>query len=438
VGKKTQRYTAGDPQYSEMSMDGKTLRRRSSNRVADESAIRILTINSGSSSVKFSLYQMGTEESLQLSGIFGEIGQGNGYFHAKDAGNNLLLELQRNLPDYDAAFKLFFEWFKTRPEGKGLDAVGHRVVHGGSMYLRPEIVDDNLLTELDSLIPLAPDHLPQEISAIKEFRRAFPDLLQVACFDTAFHRSMPNVAQMFALPRELRQAGVTRYGFHGLSYEFILGELSKEAGAEKANGRVIIAHLGNGASMVAAKNRKSMDTTMGFTPAGGLVMSTRSGDLDPGVVLYLLKEKGMDIAAANRMINKQAGLLGVSGLSSDMKTLLDAETSDSRAAEAVELFCYQARKFVGALAAVLGGIDTLIFTGGIGENSPPIRERICKDLEFLGIYIDGDRNSESAPILSRDQSPVTVRVMKTNEELMIARHTYELIRKTGGSHEQKQ
>jgi acetate kinase len=258
--------------------------------------------------------------------------------------------------------------------------------------------------------------------------------MQIACFDTAFHRSMPEVAQLYALPEEVRRQGVLRYGFHGLSYEYILSELNRVAGAGIADSRVIIAHLGNGASMGAFRNGKSIDTTMGFTPAGGLVMSTRSGDLDPGVLVYLLREKGLDASALNRIVNKQAGLLGASGTSSSMKELLDNERLDPRAAAAVDLFCYQARKFVGALSAVLGGLDVLIFTGGIGENAPSIRERICKDLEFLGIGVDRDRNLKNSPIISRDLSTVAIRVMKTNEELMIARHTYALIMQGGSSY----
>jgi len=248
---------------------------------------------------------------------------------------------------------------------------------------------------------------------------------------------MPDVAQLYALPEEVRRQGVLRYGFHGLSYEYILSELNRVAGAGSADGRVIIAHLGNGASMGAFRGGKSIDTTMGFTPAGGLVMSTRSGDLDPGVLVYLLREKGLDASALNRMVNKQSGLLGASGTSSSMKELLDNEPSDRRAAAAVDLFCYQAQKFVGALSAALGGLETLIFTGGIGENAPPVRERICKNLEFLGISVDRDRNLKNSSIISRDRGTVAIRVMKTNEELMIARHTYALIMRGGSSHGQQ-
>jgi acetate kinase len=272
--------------------------------------------------------------------------------------------------------------------------------------------------------------LPHEIDAVKEFSRFYPGMKQVACFDTAFHRTMPEVAQLYALPAEVRRHGIARYGFHGLSYEYILSELRRETGVEAAGGRVIVAHLGNGASMAAFRGGRSMDTTMGFTPAGGLVMSTRTGDLDPGVIVYLLKERRIDASLLNRMVNKQSGLLGVSGISSDMKELLDKEPADVRAANAVELFCYVAKKFLGALAAVLGGLDTLILTGGIGENSPPIRERICRGMEFLGIRLDTDRNNRNAGVISGDSGPVTVRVMKTNEELMIARHTFHLLRET--------
>ena len=257
--------------------------------------------------------------------------------------------------------------------------------------------------------------------------RHFPKLPQVACFDTAFHRHMPEVAQRYALPGSLFHEGLRRYGFHGLSYEYILRELRREAGAPAASGKVIIAHLGNGASMAAIEGGRSLDTTMGLTPTGGLVMGTRAGDLDPGVMLYLLQEKGMSPDALNQLVNHQAGLLGASGISSDMHDLLAQEGTDADAALAVELFCHQARKFAGALAAVLGGLDTLVFTGGIGENASVIRARICAPLVFLGVHLDPDLNEQNQPLISMKTSPVVVRVIKTNEELMIARHTRELL-----------
>jgi len=387
----------------------------------------ILTINSGSSSIKFSRYRMGSNEARVLSGSLEGIGLSTGLFRIRDAAGKTMTEKTLNLRDHGEALREAIDWLVGNEAGQKLSAIGHRIVHGGSAYVRPHRVDAALLEALDALVPLAPDHLPQEIAAIRTFGRSYPELDQVACFDTAFHRNMPDVAQRYALPGEVRRLGVVRYGFHGLSYEYILKELGNISGAEAADGRVIIAHLGNGASMGAFRNGKSADTTMGFTPAGGLAMSTRSGDLDPGVIVYLLKEKGMDASALNRMVNRESGLYGVSAMSADMAELLKAEPSNRGAAEAVELFCYTAKKFLGALAAVLGGLDTLVFTGGIGENAPSIRERICNDLGFLGIRLDTERNSEQAPVISRADGLVTVRVMKTNEELMIARHTAHCI-----------
>jgi acetate kinase len=284
-----------------------------------------------------------------------------------------------------------------------------------------------LIEDLKLLIPLAPDHLPDEIKGLEEVHRHFPALPQIVCFDTAFHRRMPEIAQRYALPKSLSMEGLRRYGFHGLSYEYITQELVKVAGASAASGKLIIAHLGNGASMAAIKGGRSLDTTMGLTPAGGLVMSTRVGDLDPGVIVYLLQEKGMTPAAVNNLINHQAGLLGLSGISGDMHDLLAQADTQADAGLAVEIFCYQARKFVGALSASLTGLDTLIFTGGIGENSAIIRARICAPLRFLGIVLDEGLNEGNSPIISRIDSRVTVRVMKTNEELMIARHTRDLV-----------
>lgn len=389
--------------------------------------MNIVTINSGSSSIKFALYAMGGDETLILSGSIDGIGLAKGRFYAKDGSAKSVIDRAFAPRDHREALREIIDWLPHGSSGSVVSAVGHRLVHGGSAYVRPHFINPALLSALDALIPFAPDHLPHEIDAIKVCELSYPGVRQVACFDTAFHRTMPEVAQRYALPEEVQRHGVLRYGFHGLSYEYILQELKKSAGPEAADGRVIVAHLGNGASMGAFRNGKSMDTTMGFTPAGGLVMSTRSGDLDPGVIVYLLKDKGMDAASLNRMVNKESGLLGLSGRSADMKDLLEQEAANARAAAAVELFCYQAKKFLGALAAVLGGLDTLVFTGGIGENAAAVRERICEGLDFLGIRIGKERNHHNAPVVSRDNGLVVVRVMKTNEELMIARHTYRLI-----------
>jgi acetate kinase len=391
--------------------------------------LRILVINSGSSSVKFAVYQMGTTEQLTLSGILERIGLKAGSFEIRDSNGVSLLEQHINIPDHNAALKQLFDWLENDPRGQKLDAVGHRVVHGGPKYDQPQIISPELMVELKRVVPLAPDHLPHEIKAIRAISTAYPSLMQVACFDTAFHRSMPRLAQLYALPRHYWHEGVTRYGFHGLSYEYIMQELRKEAGEEVAMGRVIVAHLGNGASMAAVRHGKSIETTMGLTPAGGLVMSTRSGDLDPGVILYLLDEKGVQPPGLNTLINEHAGLLGVSGISSDMKDLLSKTQQEPHAAEAVDLFCYQAKKYLGALASVLGGVDTLVFTGGIGENAAPVRQGICQGMEFLGIQLDNRLNESNATIISRENSRVSIRVMRTNEELMIARHTQNLIQK---------
>jgi acetate kinase len=282
------------------------------------------------------------------------------------------------------------------------------------------------------MIPLAPNHMPHEIAAIVAVRRRYRALPQVACFDTAFHRSMPRVAQMYALPRRYWDRGLVRFGFHGLSYEYIVSELRTLTGDEAAGGRAVIAHLGNGASMAAVLRGKGVDTTMGFTPAGGLVMSSRTGDLDPGVIVHLLDREGVEPKDLNDLINKESWLLGVSTTSSDMKDLLAREASDERAADAVNLFCYQAKKWVGAFAAVLGGLDTLVFTAGVGEHAPEIRRRICRDLEHLGIRIDARRNERNAPVISTEDGPVTVRVIPTDEHRMIARHTERLLREHPG------
>jgi len=387
----------------------------------------ILTVNSGSSSIKFSLYALGETERLVLRGQLGRIGVSQGFLQVKDHEGKDLADQKLSLPDHETALKTLFAWLQGHAVGKDLHAVGHRLVHGGAVHVKPQRVSAALIEDLKKLVPLAPDHLPDEIKGLEAVGQLSPDLPQVACFDTAFHRSMPEVAQRFALPGPLYHEGLRRYGFHGLSYEYILQELAQEAGAPAAQGRLIVAHLGNGASMAAIEGGRSLDTSMGLTPTGGLVMSTRSGDLDPGVILYLLQEKGMTPAAVNHLINQQAGLLGISGISPDMQDLLAQKGTKPDAALAVNLFCYQARKFIGAFAAALGGLDTFVFTGGIGENSAAIRAMICEPLEFLGIRLDQGLNEGNSPVISRKDSPVTVRVMKTNEELMIARHTRDLI-----------
>jgi acetate kinase len=300
-------------------------------------------------------------------------------------------------------------------------AVGHRVVHGGPKFSQPKRITPEMLEELRRLSPFDPEHLPEEILLTEEFHRRFPALPQVACFDTAFHHNMPRVAQILPIPRQYEAQGVRRYGFHGLSYAYLMGELDRLAGTEAAQGRVILAHLGNGASLAAVHHGKSVDTSMSFTPAAGVPMSTRTGDIDPGLVWYLAQTGHMDAKGFNEMANFKSGLLGVSETSSDMRDLLEHEKQDVRAAEAVALFCYQVKKWIGALAAALGGLDTLVFAGGIGENAPPVRARICEGLKFLGIEIDEKTNTANEGVISSPASRVPVRVIPTDEESMIAK-----------------
>lgn len=387
---------------------------------------RILTINSGSSSIKSALFDVG-QNSPVFTARLDRIGLRDGVFRVQRADESVLVDRSLVLNDHDVALQALLEWLKEHPDAYELDAVGHRVVHGGSKFVEPCRTTSEMVDALRELVPLAPNHLPNEIKAIDGIGRAYPSLPQVACFDTAFHRSMPTVAQTYPLPADLRQAGLLRYGFHGLSYEFIVDELRRDAGSNSVGGRVVIAHLGSGASMVAVRDGKSVDTTMGFTPAGGLVMGARSGDLDPGVLLYLLRQKGLSADQIDRLVNHQCGLLGVSGVSSDMRDLLAEEQNNSQAAAAVELFCYQARKFLAAMTAALGGLDELVFTAGIGERSAAIRYRICSGLGYLGIRVDSNRNESNTAVISPDDSPVTVRVLPTNEELMIAKHTRDVL-----------
>ncbi len=394
---------------------------------------RILTINTGSSSLKAGVYSLGASETLLLAARAERIGHSEGQLQITDTQGAPLLDQLGHLPDHDAALHALFAWFQGHRSGTAFDAVGHRVVHGGDRYQEPQRITDDLIATLQQLVPLDPNHLPQALAAIQAARQVYPSIPQVACFDTTFHRHMPPVAQHYALPHELWDQGVRRYGFHGLSYESIMDTLRRVDPAA-AGHRVIIAHLGNGASMAAVHRGSGVDTTMGLTPTGGLVMGTRSGDLDPGVLLYLLQTQGMSPTEVNTLVNQRSGLLGISGSTADMRDLLDEESRDPRATAAIALFCYQARKFLGALAAVLGGLDTLIFTGGIGEHAAPIRARICAGMDFLGIQLDERHNAANAPIISRDDSAATVRVMPTDEDLMIARHTYRLLLERGADH----
>ena len=381
----------------------------------------ILTINCGSSSIKLALYR---GDQLTVTGQLSGIGQGQGRFKLASP-TATVLDRTLDLPDHPRAFAALFDWLKGE-QSDGVQAVGHRVVHGGSRFQAPQHVTTELLAEVRRLVPFDPLHLPSEIEGIEAIARLYPHLPQVACFDTAFHVTIPEVARLYALPRRLAEQGIRRYGFHGLSYEYIVQELGRLAGADVAAGRLVIAHLGSGASMAAVKGGRCVDTTMGFTPTGGLVMATRCGDIDPGVLLYLLQSQKLSAEALNDLVNHESGLLGLGG-TADMRELLERSGKDVSAEQAVAVFCHQARKFVAALSASLGGLDSLIFTAGIGERSAPVRNRICADLGFLGIEVDASRNAANEPVISTKGSRVTVRVIPTNEELMIARHTRRVL-----------
>ena len=379
----------------------------------------VLTINGGSSSIRFAVYQAGDTPRRRLSGKIDRIGLSGTNLIVNDPAGTSPGPRRLATGDHRAAVGFLLEWLEAQPIFASVSAAGHRVVHG-MKHSEPERVTPKLLAELHRITPYAPDHLPREIGLIEAFRRRHPELRQVACFDTAFHRTMPRVARLLPIPRRYAAKGVERYGFHGLSYSYLIEELGRLDPAG-ATGRVILAHLGNGASLAAVRHGRSIDTSMGFTPTAGLVMSTRTGDLDPGLVYYLARTERMSAARFQQLVNHESGLLGVSAISSDLRDLLAQEAGDVRAAEAVALFCYQAKKWIGSFAAVLGGLDTLVFAGGIGENAPLVRARICEGLNFLGIELNESRNAATAAVISTDASRATVRVIHTDEEQMIAR-----------------
>jgi acetate kinase len=376
----------------------------------------ILSLNGGSSSLKFAVYRLsGTAEERMFSGAVEAIGQpsGKAWLRGRD---KTLQEETGKFPDHTAAMKKMFAGLREQGVEK-LAAAGHRIVHGGPKFTAPQLIDVRLKQALKELIPFAPLHLPSQIAMIEAVEAHFPDLPQVACFDTAFHSRMPEEAQRFALPQRFWEQGIRRYGFHGLSYEYVIGKLGGKLGR-----RAIIAHLGNGASMVALKDGLPMDTSMGMTPTGGFMMGTRSGDLDPGVLIHLLKT-GYSAEQLEELVDHEAGLLGVSGHTSDMKALLQKSQTDSAAHMAVKMFAYQVRKFIGAYAAVLNGLDTLVFTGGIGERAADVRGKICSGLGYLGVALETQANAQNAEVISLPNSQCAVRVVQTDEDLMIVRHT---------------
>jgi acetate kinase len=392
----------------------------------DRELSSFLTINGGSSSIRFALYGADRPLRRRLHGKLDRIGQSGTNLTFTDTTGGQSDARTIELDDQGSAVALLVDWLDAQPAFTSLKAVGHRVVHGMT-HSKPERITPELLDELHRITPYDPDHLPLEIELIEAFRQRHPAVPQVACFDTAFHRTMPRVATLLPIPRRYEAAGVRRYGFHGLSYEFLMEELERLGDPAATGGSVILAHLGNGASLAAVRDGKSIDTSMGFTPTSGLMMGSRSGDLDPGLVSYLARTEKMDAPQFQDMVNRASGLLGVSELSSDLRDLLAQEADDVRAAEAVAMFCYQAKKWIGSFAAALGGLDTLVFAGGIGENAPVIRQRICEGLGFLGIEIDHSSNAKNAPLISPGSGRVTVRIIHTDEELMIAKSVVRLL-----------
>ena len=381
---------------------------------------RILTVNGGSSSIKFALFEGGNSQRV-VEGAIERIGLSEATLRVQgvDPAENVSRALQ--VSDYTAAVGTLMDWAEGQNQKSALTAVGHRVVHGGPNYYQPQRITTEMVADLHRFSSFDPEHMPGELSLIEAIQQRFPDLHQVACFDTAFHHDLPRVAKQLPIPRRYEAQGIRRYGFHGLSYAFLMEQLVSLGDPAATTGRVILAHLGNGASLAAVRDGKPIDTSMGFTPTAGVPMSTRSGDIDPGLVWYLANSEKMTAKQFNEMVNSQSGLLGISETSSDMRDLMAQESEHIRAAEAVALFCYQVKKWIGAFAAALGGLDTLVFAGGIGENSQTVRARICEGLEFLGIEIEEERNMANVGVISVASSRVTVHVIRTDEQLGIAR-----------------
>ena len=380
----------------------------------------ILSINGGSSSIKFSLYKIKEPLEQLFNGEIENIGTKKAKLHF-----NNTVDQQKNNIDFEAsnheqAANNLIDWLEKQKHFDSVKAIGHRIVHG-MKHTQPELISDDLLSELKKISAFDPEHLPEEIKLIEIFSKRYPSLKQVACFDTSFHTSMPTVAKLLSIPRRFYEKGIQRYGFHGLSFAYLLEELKRVAGDDTAKGNIILAHLGNGASLAAVKDGKSIDTSMGFTPTSGLPMGTRTGDLDPGVAWYLMQFEKLGPKQFSHLVNHESGLLGISETNADMRELMKIEDTDNRANEAIELFCYQTKKWIGSFAAALGGLDRLVFSGGIGEHSPEVRSKICDNLEFLGIELDEIKNMNNEGIISTETSRVPVHVIKTNEELMIAK-----------------
>lgn len=383
----------------------------------------IVILNAGSSSIKLAVFIMHTDGINKTSEVTIEnIGQASASLVTDDGSRPVTAR------DHMDANGIIVDWLTGQLESTAIIAVSHRIVHGGPKYYETQIATDEVIADLRSFADFDPEHLPIELQLVESFQKLLPDATHILCFDTAFHHDLPSPARLLPVPRRLAADGVRRYGFHGLSYAFILEELRRVEGRAAANGKVIIAHLGSGASLTALQNGQSIDTTMSMTPASGIPMSTRSGDLDPGLMFYLTHTQGYDADQLHHMVNFESGLLGISETTADMKKLLEIEAEDDRARDAVDMFCYQIKKTIGGLTAALGGLHTLIFTGGMGENAPKIRSRICEDLSFLGITLDSSRNEAGARLISADGSQVGVHVIHTDEAVTIARETATLLK----------
>ena len=396
----------------------------------------LLVLNAGSSSIKFALFPASKRperDDLLCEGACEGIGHRVSLTAKDGAGHPLITEDLQGSSTHENALASILGWLENRFPDYSPAVAGHRIVHGGNVYSAPVLIDDEVIAELRRLIPLAPSHQPHHLAAIVALSKLHPGLPQVACFDTAFHHTQPRVASEFALPRRLTEEGIRRYGFHGLSYEYIASVLPSVVGATTAQGRVVVAHLGHGASMCALKAGRSVATTMGFTALDGLPMGRRCGNLDPGVILYLLQQKGMTAETVGDLLYHSSGLLGVSGISDDMKALL--ESSRPQAAEAIELFVYRICREFGSLVAALGGLDALVFTAGIGENAPEIRRRVCEQASWLGLALDAEANAAGGPQMTRQDSKVSAWIIPTDEDLLIARHTWQLIGKRQGQRE---
>jgi acetate kinase len=393
----------------------------------NDSIASILTINGGSSSIKFAAFTPGNPPRRIRKGQIERIGQPDTLLTADDLITGATDRTPITASDHPQAANQLIDWLAPRLGPAALRAVGHRVVHGGIHLVDHQVVTPALIAELRRTQPLDLAHLPREIALIEAFHERFPNMPQVACFDTAFHRDMPRVARLLPIPRKYDVAGLRRFGFHGLSYAYLMQELARTAGPEAADGKVILAHLGSGASMAAVRGGKPIDTTMAFTPLAGLVMGTRPGDLDPGLLVYLMRVEKMTPEQMDDFLSHECGLKGISETSSDMRDLASRRATDVRAAEAVDLFCYRARQWIGALAASMGGLDTLVFAGGIGEHAPDVRAEICEGLQFLGVRIDPARNRSNAPVISAEEAEVDVRVIATDEEIIIAKSVDQIL-----------